>query len=90
MAHVAGAAYLAYEMGLPQEKRDLLTTVISNRQVDGKTVGVTLAPPFDEVANRFQTANSAPYRDTARTWDRFLVNLCWVVPRRPRPYPWPR
>jgi len=33
---LAGAAYLAYEMGLSEEKRDLLTTVISNRQLGGK------------------------------------------------------
>jgi len=73
---LAGSAYLQYEIGLPEEKRDLLKIVTSNRQVSDKSVELTLAQPFCGVANRFQHSNSAPYRDRPRTLDR-LVKKLW-------------
>jgi DNA invertase Pin-like site-specific DNA recombinase len=59
---LAGDAYLQYKLGLPEEKRDLLTIATSNREVSAKNVDVTLAQPFCEVANRFEISNSAPER----------------------------
>jgi DNA invertase Pin-like site-specific DNA recombinase len=49
---LAGGAYLLYKSALPEEKRDLLKIVTSNRSVSGKSVDITLAAPFDQVANR--------------------------------------
>jgi len=49
---LAGDAYLLYKTALPEEKRDLLKIITSNRLVSRKDVDVTLAVPFDQVANR--------------------------------------
>jgi len=62
-------------MGFPEEKRDLLKIVTSNRLVDSKNVGIELNLPFNEVANRFQKSNGAPYRDIPRTWDKLVWRL---------------
>jgi DNA invertase Pin-like site-specific DNA recombinase len=82
---LAGSAYMAYKVGLPDEKRDLLRIVTSNRAVQGKTLGLTLAAPFDEVANRFHNVNSPPYRDTPRTWDGLLPKLLDFFKANPTP-----
>ncbi|MGH9896356.1 MAG: hypothetical protein ACREA0_31055, partial [bacterium] len=68
--------YLGYEMGFPEERRDLLKKVTSNREVDGKNIGFRLAIPFDAVANRSKDSNSRPSRDIPRTWDR-LITVLW-------------
>jgi len=44
---LAGDAYLLYKTALPEEKRDFLKIVTSNRQASGKNVEITLAAPFD-------------------------------------------
>ena len=72
---LAGNAYLLYKLGLPEEKRDLLKIVTSNRAIEGKNVDLTLAQPFHEVANRFENSNGAPYRDIPRTLDRMFDHL---------------
>jgi site-specific DNA recombinase len=69
------SASLQYEMGLPAEKRDLLNQMTSNRTVTAKNVAITLKIPFQEIADRYKNANSAPYRDVVRTWDRLLERL---------------
>lgn len=56
---LAESAHLGYKMGLPEEKRDLLKIVTSNREVEGKNVDFTLSLPFSEVANRFQKSNGS-------------------------------
>ena len=50
---LAGSAYFQYKMALPEEKRDLLQIVTSNRSVSEKKVALTLALPVAEVAKRF-------------------------------------
>lgn len=72
---LAGSAYSSYNSGIPQEKRKLLQTVTSNRIVDGKSVDLTLLPPFDQVANRPQDSNGGPYRDRPRTLDRLAKKV---------------
>src|SRR5204862_272434 len=49
---LAGSLYLQYKIGLPEEKRDLLKIVTSNRHVEGKNLAITMSFPFCEVANR--------------------------------------
>ncbi len=53
---LTGNAHLQYQMALPGEERDLLQIVTSNRLVVAKSVELTLSPPFNEAANRFQVA----------------------------------
>jgi DNA invertase Pin-like site-specific DNA recombinase len=72
---LAGSALLGYEMGLAEEKRELLGIVTSNRQMDGKDLAVKLSIPFSEVANRLETMNGAPHRDIPRTLDDLFQRL---------------
>jgi len=58
---LTGSAYLSYKMGIPEEKRNLLKIVTSNREVDAKNVDLKLFLPFNEVANRFQNAYGAVF-----------------------------
>lgn len=74
---LAGAASNLYETGLPEEKRELLEIVTSNRQVEAKKLVVTLSPPFDVVARRVPTASGAPDRDRPRTLAT-LVEKLWA------------
>ncbi|MDA2938743.1 recombinase family protein [Acidobacteria bacterium AH-259-A15] len=82
---LAGNAYLKYKMGLPEEKRDLLRIVTSNRLLMDKSVVAKLASPFSEVANRFQNSNGTPYRDVPRTWDRLIPILMKRFATQPQP-----
>ena len=76
---LAGNAYFQYKMGLPEEKRDLLRIVTSNRLVDGKKLDFTLSLPFGEIENRSGNTNGAPYRTIPRTWDRLIQRICdWL------------
>jgi hypothetical protein len=43
--------------------------------VDGKNIEITLAAPYDLIANRPKTSYSAPYRGTPRTLDALLKKL---------------
>jgi len=72
---LAGDAYVSYELGLPDEKRELLGLVTSNRHVDGKNLVISLAEPFHQVANRFQNPNGSPFRGVPRTLDKLLAAL---------------
>jgi site-specific DNA recombinase len=72
---LAGSVYLSYEMGFPDEKRDLLKIVTSNREVDRKYVDIRLSLPFSEVAKCHQFSNGDPYRDRPRTLDKMIDKL---------------
>lgn len=77
---LAGNACLLYQTALPEEKRDLLTIVTSNRQVEGKDLVLMFSPPFDEVANRYRNSNGGPYRDRPRTLGQMLKKLTeWLT-----------
>jgi site-specific DNA recombinase len=76
----ADGVYLAYKLGLPEEKRDLLDSVTSNRVVSGKTPEIILALPFREVANRFECSDGGPRRSIPRTWKTLLKRLEKIVP----------
>lgn len=71
----AKGAYLLYKSAIPAEKRDLLGNFTSNRSVDGKNIEITLAAPYDLIANRPTISYSAPYRGTPRTLDALLKKL---------------
>jgi len=82
---LAGSAYSLYKSGLPDERRHLLQTVTSNRQVQGKNIEFTLALPFNELANRFQNTNGAPYRARPRTLERLFSKLITYFKDNPAP-----
>ena len=66
---LAGSAYLQYKFGLPEQKRDLVKNVTSNRLVDVKKLDITFSFPFSEVANRSKNAHGGPYRTIPRTFE---------------------
>lgn len=82
---LSGNAYVRYKLMLPEEKRDFLKVVTSNRQVDGKNVIIALSLPFDELASRFKNTNGRPHRDIPRTWDRLLKKLMEYFKSNPSP-----
>ena len=72
---LAGDANLLYKSGLAEEKRDFIKIVTSNRAVSVKNVEITLAAPFDQVANRNKITYGTPHRGTPRTLDALLKKL---------------
>lgn len=64
--------WLSYQSGLVEEKRDVVKTLTSNREVDGKYPLVKLSFPFDEIANRYSVLSGPPEQDIPRTWNHLL------------------
>jgi hypothetical protein len=76
---LASSAYLQYEMAIPNEKREMLKRLTSNRTVKPNDVAVELSPEFREIANRTISPYGAPYRDTPETLDELLHKLVRIV-----------
>jgi len=72
---LASRAKMLYENAMPEEKRDLLRIVTSNRVLKGKNVVVELSNPFADIANRHKAINGAPCPDIRRTWGMLLPEL---------------
>ncbi len=72
---LAGSVYSSYQRALPDEKRDLLKVITSNRLVNGRNVAIELKNPFQLVANRTETSYGSPYRARPRTLDRLAKTL---------------
>jgi hypothetical protein len=81
---LAGDAYSLYKKALPQEKRDLLRPITSNRLANCKNVEITLAVPFGHVASRPRIPYGAPYRGGPRTLDALLMSLTTWFKANPR------
>jgi len=62
-------------MGFPEEKREMLNTVTSNRRVDGKNLELKPSIAFLEIVNRSKNEGCDPERTTPRTLDRIFDNL---------------
>lgn len=75
----AGGAYSGYKVGNVDEKRDLVDSLTSNRLLNGKSLEISLALPFQEVADRFRNSNGAPRRDVPRTWHALLPRLLSLI-----------
>lgn len=72
---LAGNALLSHELALPEEKRELVQILTSNRRVDGKNLYLEPSLPFWEVAKRLENTSCPPERAIPRTWDRLLEIL---------------
>lgn len=73
---LACSAYSLWKKALPEEKRDLLRIVTSNRGVEGRNVDVMLTHPFRLVAERHENSHGAPYRGVPRTGSA-LIQALW-------------
>lgn len=72
------SAYFQYFHGLPEERRDAILDVCSNRTLNEKTLEITLAVPFDQVAICQKSTSGGPSRANTRTWDKlaeFIFNF---------------
>jgi hypothetical protein len=65
-------AYLQYEHGLDDEKRDLLKDTMSNRLAYGKTIEITFKSPLSADANRPLCPTGGPSRSIHRTWEALI------------------
>jgi DNA invertase Pin-like site-specific DNA recombinase len=67
--------YLQYLSGSPDEKKELIQNVCSNRTLAEKTLEISYALPFDQVALCLKNTSGAPSRHNARIWDRLAEFL---------------
>jgi len=81
---LAGDAYLGYKTGDLAEKREFLRIVTSNRTLTGKSLDISLVPPFRQVAERFLNSNGGAFRNQARTWTKLLATLGKFLDNDPR------
>lgn len=72
---LAGRASVLLKTADPDEARDLVTTVTSNRAAHGKSLEITLFPEFQALAERWKNTYGSSQRDVARTWDQVLPAL---------------
>lgn len=80
----AGSAYLTYRMINIDGKRELINTLTSNRDVDGKSVKIILDSPFNLVADRFAVTSGSPPRSTHLMWDGLIHNLLNLLQQSPQ------
>lgn len=83
LVELAGSAHLQYEMGLHEEKRDLVKILGSNCRVIRKNVDFTLHPTFQLIADRQIFLQGTPNRDMGRTWDKILPRLVTLTLQTP-------
>jgi len=67
--------YSQYISGSPEEKRELVQSVCSNRTLREKNLDISYALPFDEVAVCLKNTSGAPSRQNTRMWDRLAEFL---------------
>jgi site-specific DNA recombinase len=79
LLELAGNAYLAYRAAVPEEKRELLKILSSNRTLDGKTLTIMLKLPYRLVAERANVFDGCPRRaqglDVKSLWDELFPRL---------------
>ena len=80
---LARRAKVLYQVGISEEKRDLLKLLTSNRVMRGKNVVVELSNPFADIANMRKTLHGAPRSDIPRTWEALLPKLADVIATLP-------
>jgi len=68
-------APFTYKNANPDEKRELVRSLVSNLKVIGKNVSVEPKESVELLINRSKISYSAPYRSVHRTWDALLKKL---------------
>jgi site-specific DNA recombinase len=72
------SAYSLYFSGLPEERREAILDVCSNRTLCEKNLDITLAVPFNQVVDCKKNTSGGPFRANTRTWDalaKFIFNF---------------
>jgi len=72
-------AYLLYETGSYEEKRQMVKEVVSNRIAAGKNLEITIRSPFDEIVKRSACRFGCPLPGRGRGfWEKLFNDL--VIP----------
>lgn len=72
---LVNSAYLSYKWGTPEEKSELVKTVFSNCEVNGKNVSVKPYFEFQMMAERQRFTSGSPRREAARTLGSLFKKL---------------
>lgn len=72
---LAGNAWLSHENALPEEQREMLNILTSNRLVRGKQLDLEPSIPFREIINQVSSRGCPPERATPRTLEKILDSL---------------
>ncbi len=64
---LVNSAYLSYISAQPEDKRDLVKTVMSNFSAAGKSVLIKLKTPFEVLVERPSFTYGSPQREACRT-----------------------
>ncbi len=72
---LAKSPSLLYKTASPEEKRELLKTLLSNLVVSSTNVEITLSIPFRLIAERKRNGKCRANRGTCRTWEQILKQL---------------
>jgi DNA invertase Pin-like site-specific DNA recombinase len=78
---LAKDAYSLYQVALSTEKREILLEVTSNRIISGKSINFTYFSPYQEIANRYETADGSPQRGGPRIFKLLLNRLVKFLKR---------
>lgn len=78
---LAGNAWLSHQKALPEERREMVNIVTSNRQVADKKLNLKPSLSFEPIISRFESVSCPPERAVPRTWDRILVILATLNAR---------
>lgn len=70
-----GNASESHEKATPEERREMVGVLTSNRTISGKNAVVEPSIPFREIAKRFENESGDPYRGIPRTWNRIIEHL---------------
>lgn len=74
---LAKTTYLLYENGTPEQKRDLIENVMSNRSAKEKNLMFKLNSELSEIAARPKVLTGSPCSGRSRTfWRKWVNNLC--------------
>lgn len=76
---LANVAWLSYQVGTPEERRQLLKSVTSNRQANGKNIRIEPSEPFRTFAEEAKNKDGDPYRDGPRTLDRLIDRIIQIM-----------
>jgi site-specific DNA recombinase len=83
IVELAKSPSVLYKTASPEKKRESLKTLLSNLAVSGKNVEVTLAIPFQILAERQKTDGGGPYKGTCRTWEQIVEQLRTHLEKHP-------
>lgn len=83
LLELAQKAYVGFEMGTADEKREIVTATSSNFSYARGLPVFTLVPALRELAARPRVHSGSPHRGVVRTWDRLLATLGKLILTNP-------